>query len=525
MAHDPTGGDPEPRAERRSYREIVLSSALLGGASALGLLIGLVRTKASAVLLGPSGYGLVGMYTSILELAVGVAGMGVGGSAVRQVSESVGDGDPARIARVVAVVRGLSLVLGALGAVVVLALAGPISTLTFGSDRHAFAVGLLALALLFQLQMTAQTALLQGLRRIADLARVQVVAALLSSIVAVALLYFYREDGVAPSLVVAAFIGAAVSWWFARRAAPPLASIGWADIRGQSASLLGLGAAFMLSGFLMLGTAYAVRAIIVQHDGLAGAGLYQTAWTLGGLYVGFVLQAMGTDFYPRLVAVARDDAQCNRLVNEQALVSMLLAGPGLLATISFAPLLIHLLFSSRFVHADMTLRWLCLGMALRVVVWPLGFVLVAKQRRVLFVGADLLWTLAAVGLSWLLVQRFHVEGAGLAFFGAYVLHAAVVYPVVVRLTGFRPQRRNLLTFALLAALVTIVFVAAVKLQPLTAMLIGSAATLAALWYAVRTLAVLDALPRMLLPLRRVAFLPRLPAQLPSKRGDPPDPGR
>ena len=54
MAHDPTGGDPEPRAERRSYREIVLSSALLGGASALGLLIGLVRTKASAVLLGPS---------------------------------------------------------------------------------------------------------------------------------------------------------------------------------------------------------------------------------------------------------------------------------------------------------------------------------------------------------------------------------------------------------------------------------------------------------------------------------------
>ena len=77
----------------------------------------------------------------------------------------------------------------------------------------------------------------------------------------------------------------------------------------------------------MSGAAYVVRILIVKHAGVDAAGLYQSAWGLGGLYIGFILQAMGTDFYPRLTAIANDNTECNRLVNEQAHVSLLLAGP------------------------------------------------------------------------------------------------------------------------------------------------------------------------------------------------------
>ncbi len=48
--------------------------------------------------------------------------------------------------------------------------------------------------------------------------------------------------------------------------------------------------------------------------------------------VNIVLQAMGADFYPRLAGVANNDPECNRLTNEQAQVSMLLAAPGVSAT-------------------------------------------------------------------------------------------------------------------------------------------------------------------------------------------------
>src|SRR5205814_10384 len=96
------------------------------------------------------------------------------------------------------------------------------------------------------------------------------------------------------------------------------------------------------------------------------AGLYQSAWTIGGLYTGFILQAMLTDFYPRLSAVATDDRECNRLVNEQAEISLLLAGPGVIATMTFAPLVVALFYSTRLSAGNACWSfcrrlWLCSG--------------------------------------------------------------------------------------------------------------------------------------------------------------------
>ena len=116
----------------------------------------------------------------------------------------------------------------------------------------------------------------------------------------------------------------------------------------------------------MMGAAYAVRAMVLQWDGAEAAGYYQAAWTVGGLYVGTILQAMGADFYPRLTGAAHDHALMNRLVNEQTQVGLLLAAPGVIATLAFAPLAILVLYSSEFGEATEVLRWICLGMALRV---------------------------------------------------------------------------------------------------------------------------------------------------------------
>jgi PST family polysaccharide transporter len=209
-----------------------------------------------------------------------------------------------------------------------------------------------------------------------------------------------------------------------------------------SRTLLRLGLAFMASALLTLGAAYAVRVLILRTLGLDAAGLYHAAWTLGGLYVGFVLQALGTDFYPRLVGAASDPLECNRLVNEQAHISLLLALPGVLATLTFAPLVISIFYSSAFEGAVEILRWICLGMALRVLTWPLGYIAVAKSRGKLFFGMDLAWTAVNVGLSWWCIQALGIVGAGIAFFASYVFHAAMVYPVARRLTGFHWHGRT-----------------------------------------------------------------------------------
>ena len=71
-------------------------------------------------------------------------------------------------------------------------------------------------------------------------------------------------------------------------------------------------------------------------------------------------------------------------------MGLLLAAPGVIATLTFAPLVIWLFYSSAFAPAVEILRWICLGMMLRVASWPMAFVLVAKGERKLYFWTELL---------------------------------------------------------------------------------------------------------------------------------------
>jgi hypothetical protein len=81
-APEPAGGARAP--EKPSYSEILKSSALIGFSTLINLAIGVIRTKAMAVWLGPAAFGLMGLYGSIADLAQGVAGMGINATGVRQ---------------------------------------------------------------------------------------------------------------------------------------------------------------------------------------------------------------------------------------------------------------------------------------------------------------------------------------------------------------------------------------------------------------------------------------------------------
>jgi enterobacterial common antigen flippase len=483
-----------------SYGQILKSSALVGGAQMANIAIGIVRTKAMAMLLGPAGFGLFGLYGSIQNLTQSIAGMGINSSGVRQIAEAAGTGDQMRIGQTTAVLRRTSIVLGLLGAALLVMFSRQVSRLTFGNSDRAGAVSLLSIAVLFGLVSAGQGAVIQGMRRIADLAKMNVLAALFGIFTAIPLVYFFREKGVVPSLVSVAAMTILTSWWYSRKIDIPPTSITLSQVQEGAAALLKLGSAFMASGLMTMGAAYATRIILLRKVGFEATGLYQSAWTLGGLYVGFILQAMGADFYPRLTAQANDNAACNRLVNEQAQIGLLLAAPGVVATLTFASIVVALFYSSKFGAAVGVLRWVCLSVTLQVISWPMGFIIIAKGKSALFFGAELAWTIVAIGLAWACVESFGLNGAGIAFFGSYVFHCFLIYPIAHRLSNFRWSSANGVGCLLCLSLIAVVFCGFYVLPPLLAIAIGTLALGVSVTYSLRTLIKLiplDRLPRQM----------------------------
>lgn len=496
-----------PVVDKHSYRQILKSTALIGGSSVVNIGFGIVRTKAMALFLGPAGVGLMGMYGSIADLTFSLAGMGIQSSGVRQIAEAVGSGERDRIARTAVVLRRVTLLLGLAGAGLLIALSKPIARFTFGGHQGTAGVVLLSLAVFLRLVSGGQVAFIQGMRRIADIARMNVLAALAGTVISIPLIYMFKERGVVPSLIAVAAVTTLSSWWYSRKitiAKPPMAA---SEVMREAGSLLKLGVAFMASGFLTMGAAYAVRMIVLRGAGFEAAGLYQSAWALGGLYVAFILQAMGSDFYPRLTAVADNNTECNRLVNEQAQISFLLAGPGVIATLTLAPMVIALFYSAKFYPAVAILRWVSLGMTLRVVSWPMGFIVLAKGRQQIFFWTELAATLVHVGLAWFLVSRFGLNGSGAAFFGLYLWHSLLIYSIVRRMTGFRWSDTNRSLGLVFLPLTAFVFVSFYVLPFWLATTFGIAAVCLSSAYSIRTLLRLFPLESFPYPIR--SWLPRL----------------
>jgi enterobacterial common antigen flippase len=440
-----------------SYGEILKSSILIGGSSAFSILVGFARTKIIAVFLGPQGIALYGLLGSIADLGHCIAGLGINYSGVRRIAEAAATNDESQIALTASVLRKLSTTLATLGALVIIFASGPISRVTFGGDGHQVAVACISIAVFLRLIASSRDALIMGTRRIGSLAKMSISGSFFGSIASLPLIIWLGKDGIVPALISGTAASFLVSWWFSKKIRLPLVPVSWGVLRAEVPGMLKLGIVLMMSALLSISTIYVLRLIIIKEVGLEAGGLYQAAATLGSLYVGFVLNSMGADYLPRLMQAAKCPDMFNRLVNEQIEIVALLAPPGIIGTITFAPLVIQIFYSSEFFAAVPVILWITLGLLFRITAWALDYVVLAQGRKGIFFVRDLGFSLVQIALTWIGVGLFGIEGAGIALAVYYVISAFTSLALASHITGFRLSRSFLKTMAIMAPVVAVTF--------------------------------------------------------------------
>lgn len=426
-----------PQQSGASYRETLKATAITGLTNFAELGVQLIKSKVIALKVGPEGIGLFGILTAATGLISAISSFGITSSGVRQVAAASASDDQHHIARVVYTLRRTSLISGLLGMFAVLVFATPIARLTTGSIQYAWLLLLLGPLILFQSVSGGQTALLRGLRRIGDLARLRLIGAVAATGFAVPLVWFWGLQGIAPAMLMTSLAALAASWWYARRVQVPRAQFTWAEIGAEARLLFGLGAAFLLTSLQGPVVQNAFRGILAHHTDLHTVGQFLAALALSHTYVNFILQAMGMDYLPRLTQHRDNPAECNRLVNEQTEMALLIAVPGVSALVVLGPLLIQILYSSRFDQAIEVFRWQCLGVLLKVAAWPVGFVLVAKARRAAFLITETLANGVYVAAFYILVGRYGLFGAALSLPVMYLCYLPLILLAVRRDTEFR----------------------------------------------------------------------------------------
>lgn len=462
-----------------SHRQVFRSSAIIGGSSVINMVISIVKVKVLAVLLGPAGIGLMGLYQNLVAMAAKLASCGLDSSGVRQVAASADDADVLPVVR-----RALwlaNLILGTTGMAVLWLLREPVGRWVFGESAHASEVGWLGLGLLLTLVAGSQTALLQGLRRINDLALVSIVSALVAACVGILAVYLFGNDGVLWFVLSAPAVNFLVAHYFVSRLPVDHIPYDAAAIKQQWLAMLRLGIPLMAAGLLTLVTQMAVRSIILHKLGLEASGYFQAAWAISMTYVSFVLNAMAMDYFPRLTKSISDHEVAKKLVNEQAEMALLFLGPALLGILTLAPWVIHLLYAADFSPAAEILKWQVLGDIFKVASVPIVFIFLAKGRGGVAIGIQVLWSAVYLGVLLLGLGDYGLVVTGMAFAAAYLIYYGVVTIFANRLIAFKLTQRNWVFTLLLsaAAAATLLFTAYSAAAGYT---IGAVATLSASIY-------------------------------------------
>lgn len=403
------------------------ATSLFGGVQAFQIIISVIRSKFVAVLLGPTGMGIVGLLMSTTGLVTGLTNFGLGTSAIKNISEANAAGDEDMISKVVTLVRRLVWFTGILGAGITLIFASWLSQFTFGNKEYTVAFLWLSITLLFNQLSAGQAVLMQGLRKLRDLARANVYGSIIGLFITIPLYYKFGVQGIVPVIIITSFITLFFLWYFAKKMKTKKAKLSKEVIITEGKNMMVMGFMISLSGLISLTVAYLLQIFISHTGNVADVGLYNAGFAIINTYAGMIFTAMGTDYYPRLSAVANDDKQCTQSINQQAEIALLIMAPLLICFLVFINWAIILLYSSEFLALTGMVYWASLAIFFKVVSWAIAFVFLAKGASQLYFLNELGGNSYTLGFSLLGYYWGGLTGLGVAFLVVYVVYLIQVY--------------------------------------------------------------------------------------------------
>ena len=408
-----------------SYSHILKYTGVFGGVQIINVLIGIIRNKIVAVLLGPDGMGLMSLFNSTIKLVGDSTNLGISMSGVREISEAYTENDNLKLCHSIALIRTWSLIVSIFGIAVCILLSPLLSKWTFTDENHTLYFILLSPTIGFIAMTSGELAILKGTRQLRHLAALSIYNVIAALFISIILFYFWNKSAIVPSFVLLALSQMIITIMYSFKLYP-LRILKLLKSIKEGVGMIKLGMAFVFAGILGSGAEFIIRSILNNWGGLDTVGFYNAGYMMTMTYAGMVFSAMETDYFPRLSSVCNDEKMINQTVNRQIEVSLLLITPLLIIFLITIPILLPLLYSGKFLPVSSMLKLAILAMYFRAITLPIEYIALAKGDSHSYLFLEFLYDIIIVLLVTIGYNYWQLWGTGLGLFIAGLINVITV---------------------------------------------------------------------------------------------------
>lgn len=446
-----------------SYRSTIKYLGIFGGAQGVSIVLNLLRTKITSKLLGPAGQSIIALSNRTIQMFSDCTGLSLGLSAVRKMSDAYENCDDVTVERCVKIVRSIAFLTGLVGMFVMLVAMPFISDWIFedASDYYLPRMMFFSPVVFFMAVSNGEIAILRGTRQLNIVAAYTFLSSLVSLLVAVPLYLIFGYTGIFPAIIATAFVQMCILLYFSLPLYRYRISPFVIGLLREGIDMIKLGAGYIFASIMTSSAMWLICALLSDVGDGTTAGLFSAGFAMVTLLPGVLFAALDSEYYPHLSGVASNREQCNRMVNEQVEVQLLVQSPLLLAFATAMPILVPMFYDGEFVPAVIMAQIAMLGMFMRTITYPLSFMPLVKSDTLVFVLLEAVYNMLLVACVVYGYMYYGFLGVGIGLATVHTLDLIMVYTVVRIRYGIGLQGSSVRCFLLLFPLFVSVAVVSV----------------------------------------------------------------
>jgi len=405
--------------------------------------VGILRNKLLAVLLGPAGVGLFAQLQTLQNFLANGVPMGMQLGALKYIAaHRVKDQDQLPIT--VSTAAKTFAVLSLLTVAACLIFAKPLAAwIMSDASLYVYAIpAIVGVPFLIQTQLW-QNYLRAGLE-MKEYSATLVITSLVGLPIVIPLVVFWRQAGAASHLLIIAIVGYFVAKSLASRSMGPQLT---SDLKhaGFDVSTLRNLIRFAVGNLpvfaIDLAVPFLIRVQIIRDLGLTANGIYQAAFAISSQYLSMPLNAIGAYVFPRISQLT-DNKDINSEINSALKISLLFCTSGILLALLCRDVFVSVLFSSKFLPAVALMGWQLIGDYFKSITIVLQYPMLPQERFRARVVINLLRNALFLTVFYLPSAELRLEGAVWAHASSWLFECVTIYLYTNRTNGFTISRRN-----------------------------------------------------------------------------------